>query len=238
MTKSIREIIQLLENIEQGVAEGLGHEPANENFVNTILDEDSFQNNFSQIDQIITKKYPKEILNLLVQMFPNAKEAITAQYNDEDGMPFSEWRRVIYEIDRYVLQGPVVVPGDKLPINQDAYKDRLAKYQQYVKDKDSGKPALYFRNNPADPRAIDFTKLPPITIAQTSQGLEVTDGNHRAFLAKMANKPLRAYIWKLQPNTHPNVEKIKALFSNIQENFANGKKLGGANNAGTRLNFG
>jgi hypothetical protein len=178
--------------------------------------EDSFNQNFNQINSIITKKYPKEIMNLLLGMFPTAKEAIVNQYKDEDGMPFAEWRRVIWNIDNYVLSGPVVVDGSKLPIDPETEADRLAKYQQYIKDKDSGKPARYFRNNDSDPRTIDFTKLPPITLAQTDAGMDVTDGNHRAFLAKMANKPLRAYVFKRQPNNHPNVAKIKALFSNKQ----------------------
>lgn len=181
-----------------------------------VVAEDSFNDNFNQIDLIITKKYPKEIMNLLLGMFPTAKEAIVTQYNDEDGMPFSEWRRAIYDIGNYVLSGPVVVNGSKLPIDPETEADRLAKYQQYIKDKDSGKPARYFRNNDADPRTIDFTKLSPITLAQTAAGLVVTDGNHRAFLAKMVNKPLRAYVWKRQTNNHPNVAKIKALFSNQQ----------------------
>jgi len=185
-------------------------------FDKKALAEDSFNQNFNQIDSIITKKYPKEIMNLLLGMFPTAKEAIINQYNDEDGMPFSEWRRAIWDIGNYVLSGPVVVNGSKLPIDPETEADRLAKYQQYIKDKDSGKPARYFRNNDSDPRTIDFTKLPPITIAQTDSGMSVTDGNHRAFLAKMAKKPLRAYVLRQQPNNHPNVAKIKALFSDQQ----------------------
>ena len=202
---------------KQGVAE---------NFADDKVNEDSFTNNFSQIDSIITKQYPKEIMNLLLGMFPTAKEAIVNQYNDEDGMPFSEWRRAIYEIDNYILSGPVVVDGAKLPINPEIEADRLAKYQQYIKDKDSGQPARYFRANDSDPRTIDFTKLSPITIAQTDRGMEVADGNHRAFLAKMANKPLRAFVWTKQKNNHPNVAKIKSLFQEINENFADGKVKG------------
>jgi len=208
---------RLLWSNKQGVAE---------NFADDKVNEDSFTNNFSQIDSIITKQYPKEIMNLLLGMFPTAKEAIVNQYNDEDGMPFSEWRRAIYEIDNYILSGPVVVDGAKLPINPEIEADRLAKYQQYIKDKDSGQPTRYFRANDSDPRTIDFTKLSPITIAQTDRGMEVADGNHRAFLAKMANKPLRAFVWTKQKNNHPNVAKIKSLFQEINENFADGKVKG------------
>jgi len=121
-----------------------------------------------------------------------------------------------------VLSGPVIVNGSRLPIDPESEADRLAKYQQYILDKDSGRPARYFRANDSDRRTIDFSKLPPITIVQTDRGMVVTDGNHRAFLAKMANKPLRAYVWKRQSNNHPNVAKIKALFSN-QQGVAEGK---------------
>ena len=208
---------QLPEPLHPGLVEALKKIP---------LAEDNFQNNFSQIDQIITKQYSKEILNLLLGMFPAAKEAIVNQYNDEDGMPFAEWRRAIYEIENYVLLGPVTVSGAKLPIEPELYADRLQKFQKYIQDKDAGKPAQYFRNSTTDPRAVDFTKLPPITLAQTDKGLQVTDGNHRAFLAKMANKPLKAFVWKKQKNNHPNVAKIKSLFQELSENFADGKVKG------------
>jgi hypothetical protein len=199
------------------IADRVGAEMMESTQLAEVVTQDFFNANFNEIDSIITKKHPKQILDLLLGMFPTAKEAIVNQYNDEDGMPFSEWRRVIYDIGNYVLSGPVVISGAKLPIDPESEADRLAKYQQYIKDKDAGRPAQYFRANDSDPRTIDFTKLPPITIAQTDKGLEVVDGNHRAFLAKMANKPLRAYVWKRQTNNHPNVAKIKALFSTQQK---------------------
>lgn len=199
------------------IADRVGAEMMESQQLAEVVTQDFFNANFNEIDSIITKKHPKQILDLLLGMFPTAKEAIVNQYNDEDGMPFSEWRRVIYDIGNYVLSGPVVISGAKLPIDPESEADRLAKYQQYIKDKDAGRPAQYFRANDSDPRTIDFTKLPPITIAQTDKGLEIVDGNHRAFLAKMANKPLRAYVWKRQTNNHPNVAKIKALFSTQQK---------------------
>ena len=51
-----------------------------------------------------------------------------------------------------------------------------------------------------------------ITVLDKGGTYELIDGAHRAFLAKMNNKPLKAYIWKKQKNSHPNVAKIKALF--------------------------
>jgi len=65
-----------------------------------------------------------------------------------------------------------------------------------------------------------------VTLIKTNQGLEVADGMHRAVLAKLVGAPLRAYVWQPGANQHPNAAKIKSLFSNIQENFADGKNPG------------
>lgn len=184
-----------------------------------LMEEDTFNSNFSKIDQIITKDHSKEIYQLLLGMFPNAKEVIDYQYNDEDGQPFAEWRRSIYEIDNHILTGPKTIDPKKLKLDPTTIADRQAKYDQYIKDKKAGKSAKYFRNNLADPRNIDYTKLPPITVLEKGGEYEVIDGGHRAFLAKMNNKPLKAYIWKKQSNTHPNVVKIKALFNNLDESL-------------------
>jgi hypothetical protein len=181
------------------------------------LKEDKFLDDFNQIDKIITQTYSKEIYDLLLGMFPKAKEIIDYQYNDELGQPFAEWRRAIFEIDNHVLVGPENVDSGKIELDSEMTADRQAKYDQYIKDKEAGKPAKYFRDNNADPRTIDYTKLPPITLLDKGGSYEPIDGAHRIFLAQKANKPLKAYIWKKQKNTHPNVDKIKALFNNIQE---------------------
>lgn len=146
-------------------------------------------------------------------MFPTAKGAIDYNYNDEDGMPFAEWRRNIFEIDKWVLVGPQQIQAASINMDQEMLGDRQEKYDKYVADKEAGKPALYFRNSKADPRTIDFTKLPPVTLTQRGGSYDIQDGAHRTFLAKMANAPLMAYIWKSAKNNHPNVAKIKAMFS-------------------------
>jgi hypothetical protein len=203
--------------------------------------QDKFLQNFQQINQIVTKEHSDTIRTLLLQMFPKAKEIIELQYKDEDGTPFAEWRKIIYEIDNWILTGPAVVDMKSVPIDSEDYQVRLQKYQQYIADKQAGKPARYFRQNDSDPRTIDFSRLPPITLAQSSTGTEIVDGMHRATLAKIMNKPLKAYIWKNSPNQHPNVAEIKSLFSNFEksvaanpassaktlsENFADGKNPG------------
>lgn len=178
-----------------------------------VDDSDSLRSNFVFINRIITKDHSDEIRQLLLQMFPGAREAIELQYRDEDGAPFAEWRRMIYEIDRWVLEGPFQIDSKHLILDPEDYRQRMDKYKRYVADKEAGRPARYFRNDESDPRDIDFAKLPPITVAKTSGGFEVVDGVHRATLARVAGKPLKAYVWKSATNKHPNVAKIKSLFS-------------------------
>lgn len=183
------------------------------------INEDAFLANAMKINDIVTRTHSKEIYNLLLGMFPNAKEIIDYHFNDELGQPFAEWRRLIFEIDNYVLTGPTFVDPQKIELDDETMTDRQTKYDQYIKDKDAGKQAMYFRDNNTDPRNIDFSKLPPVTLMDTGGGnYELVDGAHRIFLAKKANKQLKAYIWKKQKNTHPNVAKIKALFNGIGNN--------------------
>ena len=189
------------------------------NLLKEEQDENLFFKNFSFIDKIITKDHANEIYRWLLEMFPQAKTIIDYQYHDEDKKPFAEWRRMIFEIDDYVLFGPKSIDSKKIMMDQDIVKERQDKFDKYLKDKDEGKPAQYFRNDTSDPRFIDFTKLPPITVSEENGVYEIIDGVHRAFLAQKANKPLNAYIWKKQKNNHPNVAKIKSLFSFISAKF-------------------
>lgn len=192
------------------------------------INEDDFIKNIAHINDIVTIKKSKEIYNLLSNMFPNAKEVIDYHFKDELGQPFAEWRRLIYEIDNYVLTGPKMVNPDLIELDDETISDRQTKYNQYIKDKEAGKPAQYFRGNDTDPRSIDFSKLPPITLIAVGGKYELVDGAHRIFLAKQANKPLKAYIWVKQKNTHPNVAKIKSLFNqtntNLEEKWSEGYK--------------
>lgn len=177
-------------------------------------EEDSFLKNIDFINKVITIDHSEEIRDYLLEMFPEAKEVIEYQYNDELGQPFAEWRRVIWEIQQYRLHGPKLISSNKLIIDPSDYQDRLDKFNQYVSDKEAGRPAQYFRTNTSDPREIDFEKLPPLTLNKVGNMYEVIDGMHRAFLAKINDKAIRAFYWEKQNNNHPNVEKIKALFNN------------------------
>lgn len=177
-------------------------------------EEDSFLKNFDFINKVITIDHSEEIRDYLLEMFPEAKEVIEYQYNDELGQPFAEWRRMIWEIQQYRLHGPKLISSNKLIIDPSDYQDRLDKFNQYVSDKEAGRPAQYFRTNTSDPREIDFEKLPPLTLNKVGNMYEVIDGKHRAFLAKINDKAIRAFYWEKQNNNHPNVEKIKALFNN------------------------
>ena len=156
-------------------------------------------------------KKVSEIHKLLVGMFPKQKELLNYHYNKgQDSYP--ELKRFIHGIEKYTLEGPSLVSPADYKIADEAVRERERKYQQYIKDKDAGKDAFYFRDNPADPRDVDFSKLPPITIDENG---EVTDGNHRAFLAQKANADLKAYKIVFKKNNHPNVKRILQLVGRI-----------------------
>jgi len=158
-------------------------------------------------DALRDPKKVNEIHQLLVDMFPKQKELLNYHYNGgHDSYP--ELKRFIHGIDKYILEGPALVGPTDYKVADEMAKERERKYQQYIKDKDAGKDALYFRDNPADPREVDFSKFPPITIDENG---EVTDGNHRAFLAQKANADLKAYKIIAQPNSHKNVARILQL---------------------------
>ena len=161
------------------------------------------------VNKIVTQEKSEEIYNLLLKMFPEQKEIIDYQYNDEMGVPFAEWRRTIYEIKDWVLTGPILVDPNEINLEDEYVIDRQQKFDDYV----SGKSDKYFRENPSDPRKVNFGKLPPITLRKNDKGYEVVDGAHRVFLAKMKNKPLKAYVWVNEPNNSPYVDNIQRLFN-------------------------
>ena len=106
-------------------------------------------------------------------------------------------------------------------------KDREKKYQEYI----DGKIDKYFRDSDSDPKTLDLSKMPPITVDSSG---EVMDGNHRAFLAIKQQKPLKGYKIVNANNTHPNVAKIlqivgkekvnESLWANINAKKKRGEK--------------
>jgi hypothetical protein len=133
---------------------------------------------------------------------------------------YAEFKRFIFHIDKYKLEGPANIPYTDLKLDPQIMKDRERKYQDYV----NGKIDKYFRDTDSDPRKVDLSKMPPITVDQTG---EVMDGNHRAFLAIKQQKPLKGYKIVNANNTHPNVAKILQIVGrSVQENYADGKVKG------------
>jgi hypothetical protein len=70
----------------------------------------------------------------------------------------------------------------------------MTNYQIKFDDYVSGRIDKYFNTNLSDPREVDFEKLKPVILERTKDGYEPLDGNHRIFLAKMLNKPVKAVI--------------------------------------------
>lgn len=163
---------------------------------------------WDKANKIVTQDKSDDIYELLLKMFPDKEEIITYHYNDELGVPFAEWRRKIHDIKDWVLEGPIIVNPDEIQMDDEYMRDRKEKFDDYV----SGKADKYFRDNTTDPRNVDFSELPPITLEKIDDIYEINDGAHRGFLAKMMNKPLRAYVWVKKPNDSPYVKDIENLF--------------------------
>jgi hypothetical protein len=174
--------------------EGFAHQMSNSDFdkMTNIL------NNKSKADQIHS---------LLIQMFPNQKELLDYNYKNDS---YAEFKRFIHGIENYSLEGPINIPYTDLKLDPEVYAERDRKYNDYVE----GKINKYFRDTNLDPRKVDLSKVPPITVDENG---EVMDGNHRAFLAIKQQKPLKGYRMVAKQNSHPNVAKIKALLNTIDE---------------------
>jgi len=153
------------------------------------------------------KNKAEEIHNLLLQMFPKQKELLNYNYKNDS---YAEFKRFIFYIDKYKLEGPISINHTDLKLDPQVMKDRERKYQEYI----DGKIDRYFRDSDSDPRTLDLSKMPPITVDSTG---EVMDGNHRAFLAIKQQKPLKGYKIVDANNTHPNVEKILQIIGKKQK---------------------
>jgi hypothetical protein len=156
-----------------------------------------------------------ENLNILVQLLSAlgwTNEMIDT--HSKDSPPFSEFRNVILNIDRYGVPRLEMIAGKDLLLDPETIADRKAKLEKYIADKEAGSDALYFRDDPSDPREIDFSNLPPISvIAAAAGGYEMADGAHRGFLAQQANAEVPAYVLSQEPNNDPIANKIKELFN-------------------------
>ncbi len=166
----------------------------------TPLNEEKMSmDDFNLVGAVLRDKNKTEkIHKLLLQMFPQQKELLDYSYKNDS---YAEFKRVIFHIDKYKIEGPKLIQHTKLKLDPEIYKERDRKYEEYAE----GKIKKYFRDSDSDPRTLDLSKVPPITI--DSEG-EVADGNHRAFLAIKQQKPLKAYQIVNAKNDHPNVEKI------------------------------
>ena len=158
-----------------------------------------------------------ENLNTLVELlsalgWPNEMIAT----HSKDSPPFSEFRNIILNnIDKFGAPELEMIAAKDIILDPETIADRKDKFEKYVADKEAGKDALYFREDPRDPRDIDFSKLPPISVVEVDGGYEMADGAHRAFLAQQAGADLPAYVLSHASNAGAVVDQIKKLFQNI-----------------------
>jgi len=149
-------------------------------------------------DVLRDKNKAKQIHNLLIQMFPKQKELLKYNYENDS---YAEFKKFIYNIDNYKLEGPVSINHNNLKLDPGIMRDRERKYKDFI----TGKIDKYFRDTDTDPRKVNLSKVPPITVDENGF---VTDGNHRAFLAIKQQKPLKGYKMVNAKNNHYNVDKI------------------------------
>ena len=164
-----------------------------------------------RVDAVLSKR---ENLNTLVSLLSELgwpKEMLAT--HSKDTPPFSEFRNTLLNIDKFAAPKLQTVDSKDLLLDPETIADRKAKFDKYVADKKAGKDALYFRNDPRDPREVDFSKLPPISVVEVEGGYEMADGAHRAFLAQQAGAKLPAYVLSQEPNNNPVVKQIKELFN-------------------------
>ena len=182
--------------------------------INEDLYENSIHNmsakDFNQIGDILRDpNKSKQIHNLLLQMFPKQKDVLNYNYTNDS---YAEFKRFIHGINKYQITGPEITQPKNIKLEPEVETEREKKFQQYI----NGEIDKYFRDNNTDPRKVDVSKFPPITIDE--EGF-VMDGNHRAFLAKKQNKPLKAYKIVASQNNHPNVEKILNIINLVDEDL-------------------
>jgi len=150
----------------------------------------------------------EQIYNLLIDMFPHAKEVIDYNYYGDNEEPnpndtFAEMKGFLWDIDKNIIKGPTLELASQFKIENE-YKQDLE--HDYVE----GKLDKFFRESPNDPRDItpeQYENMPPIMVMNG----KVMDGNHRAFLAQKAGAQLPTFEIMVKPNNHPNAQKILSI---------------------------
>ena len=176
------------------------------------LDESTEKIDFNKIGKVLRDpENSEQIYNLLIDMFPNAKEVIDYNYYGDNEEPnpndsFAEMKGFLWDIDNNIIKGPTLELASQFRIENE-YKEDLEKhYNDYVE----GKLDKFFRESPNDPRDItpeQYENMPPIMVMNG----EVMDGNHRAFLAQKAGSKLPTFEIVVEPNDHPNAQKILSI---------------------------
>ncbi len=153
----------------------------------------------------------EQIYNLLIDMFPHAKEVIDYNYYGDNEEPnpndtFAEMKGFLWDIDKNIIKGPTLELASQFKIENEYKQDLEQHYNDYVE----GKLDKFFRESPNDPRDItpeQYENMPPIMVMNG----KVMDGNHRAFLAQKAGAQLPTFEIMVKPNNHPNAQKILSI---------------------------
>src|SRR5208283_4589877 len=119
---------------------------------------------------------PKNIFWLKQKLLTLGWSPEFVSYHEKDdensGMPFAELRNVILHINQYSNPIKTKINHQTIHMNQEDFKYRDTKYNQYI----SGNTSTYFRGNSSDPRQVNFSNIPPITIIYNGNTPEIVDG--------------------------------------------------------------
>ena len=150
----------------------------------------------------------KEVLHLLIEMFPKLKQYFIDLYYSPGGL--RDLKNIILSIDTYVFLPPTIFNHNEIKfLVYDSYTKRDKKYNLFLESKIE----KFFRKSYTDPRELNLLTCTPITIDENNIVLE---GKHRAYTSKKFKTPIRAVKVVKEKNIHKNVEKIINLSKDIQ----------------------
>lgn len=133
-------------------------------------------------------KIRDKVKPLLLEMYPNMQEAI--DFHWQEG--YQEWFGMLFKLNEWQLR-PGMIDINDIEMSQSRTEKVKVELEAYEGIEDYG-----------------F-----ISVVEMENRFHLIDGYHRVLVARdIGISQLRSCIWKKEPNTHENCEKIKKLIIN------------------------
>ena len=131
-------------------------------------------------------KIRDKIKPLLLEMYPNMQESIS--FHHQEG--YQEWFGMLFKLNEWQLR-PGMIDIDNIEMSEKSINKALIENQ----------------DNTGIIEDYGF-----ISVVEMDGKFHLIDGYHRVLVARDTGiSQLRGCIWKKEPNTHENCEKIKKL---------------------------